>query len=384
MVKKDDEPAAGESSSKPSSQDSTDQPPPSPTAAAVPAEEALEQMTAVILTSFGGLKNVKVGSRVIPTPVPADRTLNVKVLMSGINFQDVMTRLGVMDSQPTPFVMGSECVGTVTAVGEGVTSVKVNDTVFCLPENGAWAEQLNVPESLVWRIEKKIPMEKLACTLPYLVAELLLGDSVRPGSTILIHSAGGSVGLAVKELAKGANVIGITSKGKVEKLEGFKTLIERGTDYVAEIRKTYPTGLDLVLDAQGGEDCARGISLLAPGGKYVLFGSANIVTGETKSFFTLAKSWWQVEKVSPLKLYEENKTISGLHLRHLLKSDKKDFIGEKLDKIWKLMAEGKLQPVVDSTLNFKEVTDGMAKLHERKNVGKILLNFEEVVKTNDA
>jgi hypothetical protein len=46
-------------------------------------------------------------------------------LTSGINFQDVMTRLGVMDSQPTPFVMGSECVGTVTAVAEGVTSVKV-------------------------------------------------------------------------------------------------------------------------------------------------------------------------------------------------------------------------------------------------------------------
>ena len=121
------------------------------------------------------------------------------------------------------------------------------------------------------------------------------------------------------------------------------------------ISRTYPTGIDLVLDPQGGEDCARGISLLAPGGKYVLFGSANIVTGETKSFFTLAKSWWQVEKVSPLKLYEENKTIAGLHLRHLLKSDKKGYIGEKLEKIWKLMAEGKLKPVVDSTLNFKEV-----------------------------
>ncbi len=106
-----------------------------------------------------------------------------------------------------------------------------------MPEHGAWAEQLNVPESLIWRIDKKIPVEKLASTLPYLVAELLLGDTVRPDSTILIHSAGGSVGLAVKELAKDANVIGIASKGKIEKLEGYKALIERGTDYVAEIRK---------------------------------------------------------------------------------------------------------------------------------------------------
>jgi len=132
----------------------------------------------------------------------------------------------------------------------------------------------------------------------------------------------------------------------------------------------------------------------------------------------VAKSWWQVEKVSPLKMYEENKSIGGLHLRHLLKSGKKEFIGEKLEKIWKLMAEGKLEPVVDSTLNFREasitriyrafarisinhfqlvliihphyvliprsqVTDGMSKLHERKNIGKILLSFEEVPKENE-
>ena len=82
MVKKDEE-AAATSSSKPGSQsqDSTDQPPPSPTATTAAGEEALEQMNAVILTSFGGLKNVKVGKRVIPNATPPERTLNVKVLM---------------------------------------------------------------------------------------------------------------------------------------------------------------------------------------------------------------------------------------------------------------------------------------------------------------
>jgi NADPH:quinone reductase-like Zn-dependent oxidoreductase len=124
---------------------------------------------------------------------------------------------------------------------------------------------------------------------------------------------------------------------------------------MSQFCRSYPTGVDLVLDPQGGEDCARGISVLASGGRYVLYGSANIVSGETKSFFTMAKSWWQVEKVSPLKLFEENKTVGGLHLRHLLKGDKNEFIGKKLDKIWKLMAEGKINPIVDSNLNFREV-----------------------------
>jgi hypothetical protein len=81
MVKKDEEGTG----SKPCSQDSTDQPPPSPTAtAAIIGEEAKEQMTAVILTSFGGLKNVKVGKRAVPNATPPERTVNVKVIMRSV------------------------------------------------------------------------------------------------------------------------------------------------------------------------------------------------------------------------------------------------------------------------------------------------------------
>jgi len=127
--------------------------------------------------------------------------------------------------------------------------------------------------------------------------------------------------------------------------------------WTLNLYRSHPSGIDLILDPQGGEDCARGISILASGGRYVLYGSANIVSGETKSFFTMAKSWWQVEKISPLKLFEENKTVGGLHLRQFLKGDKKDFIGQKLGKIWKMMAEGKIKPVIDSTINFREVKE---------------------------
>lgn len=125
------------------------------------------------------------------------------------------------------------------------------------------------------------------------------------------------------------------------------------------------------MDPQGGEDCARGISLLGSGGKYVLFGSGNIVSGETKGFFTMAKSWWQVEKVSPLKLYEESKTVGGFHLRQILKPDKHELIGKKLEKIWNLMADGTIHPIIDSNLNFREVL-GI----ELKNIKVVLLyNF---------
>lgn len=57
-----------------------------------------------------------------------------------------------------------------------------------------------------------------------------------------------------------------------------------------------PQGVDIVLDCLCGEECNKGYSLLKPMGKYVLYGSANVVTGETKSFFSVARSWWQVDK----------------------------------------------------------------------------------------
>lgn len=89
-------------------------------------------------------------------------------------------------------------------------------------------------------------------------------------------------------------VFGVCSKGKHESLQAANSpvdhLIERGADYVAEVRKVSPEGVDLVLDCLCGEECNKGYNLLRPMGRYVLYGSSNVVTGETKSFFSAARS----------------------------------------------------------------------------------------------
>lgn len=89
-------------------------------------------------------------------------------------------------------------------------------------------------------------------------------------------------------------VFGVCSKGKHETLKGMNSpidfLLERGSDYSSEIRKEKPDGVDVVLDCLCGEECNRGYSLLKPMGKYILYGSSNVVTGETKSFFSAARS----------------------------------------------------------------------------------------------
>ncbi|KAH0808623.1 hypothetical protein GEV33_014167 [Tenebrio molitor] len=189
-------------------------------------------------------------------------------------------------------------------------------------------------------------------------------------------------GQAVVQLAKtvpDVTIFGICSKGKHEALKNAQSpvdhLLERGSDYSSEIRKISPDGVDIVLDCLCGEECNKGYSLLKPMGRYILYGSSNVVTGETKSFFSAARSWWQVDKVSPLKLFDENRTLSGFNLRRLLfQQGGTEFVEKAVQKVFSLLQEKKIKPLLDSTWALEDVAEAMQKMHDRKNVGKLILD----------
>ncbi|XP_012934869.1 synaptic vesicle membrane protein VAT-1 homolog-like [Aplysia californica] len=110
-------------------------------------------------------------------------------------------------------------------------------------------------------------------------------------------------------------------------------------------------------------------------GKYILYGSSNIVTGETKSFFSFAKSWWQVDKVNPLKLFDDNKVIGGFQLRRLLfRQGHHQYIRNVVSRVLDLYHQDKVKPTIDSVWAFEDVGEAMQKLCDRKNIGKIILD----------
>lgn len=123
--------------------------------------------------------------------------LFVSLHFSGLNFQDLMIRLGAIDSPPkTPCILGVECAGEIEAVGEGVTDFAVGDRVVALPEFKAWAELAAVPEKYVFKIPDELSFaDATAITLPFVVAHILVYDlaNVQPGRSVLVHSVGGSV-----------------------------------------------------------------------------------------------------------------------------------------------------------------------------------------------
>ncbi|XP_055357838.1 synaptic vesicle membrane protein VAT-1 homolog-like isoform X2 [Paramacrobiotus metropolitanus] len=342
-----------------------------------------QEIKAVILNSFGGLRSVKVENKAEPSLEKGHVLIRVKA--TGINFLDLMARQGLLDNAPRlPAVMGFELAGDVEAfvtTGAGsAADFKPGDRVIAFTDYNAWAEVVCVSTDYIYKMPKVMSYEEGASMLSYVTAYMLLFSlgGIRPGQAALVHSAGGSVGLAISQLAKTVKDIklfGTASQHKHEHIKhGFDHLFDHTEDYVQEIKKSYPEGIHLVLDCLAGDETNRGVALLRPLGKYILYGSSNIVAGENRSFFSIAKSWWQLDKISPVKLCDENKLIGGLNLRQFMfRQNGAKEVRDVMDQLFKLYGEKKIKPVIDSTFAMEDVGDAIKKMHERKNIGKLLL-----------
>ncbi|MCJ8737371.1 hypothetical protein PDJAM_G00023140, partial [Pangasius djambal] len=343
-----------------------------------------KEMRAVLLSGFGGLNKLKVTKKSMPEPQEGEVKIRVKAC--GLNFLDLMVRQGNIDNPPkTPLVPGFECSGIVEAVGENTKGFEIGDRVMAFTNYNAWAEVVCTLQDWVYKIPDEMTFpEAAAFAMNFVAAYMMLFEvaNLREGMSVLVHSAGGGVGQAVAQLCAtvpNVTVFGTASPFKHEAIRHSVThLFDRNLDYVAEVRKISPEGVDIVLDCLCGENTGKGLSLLKPLGTYILYGSSNMVTGETKSFFTFAKSWWQVEKVNPIKLYEENKVMAGFSLLSLLfKQGGCSRVKAAVNKLLSLYSEKKIKPLVDSLWALEEVKEAMQRIHDRGNIGKLILDVEK-------
>ncbi|XP_060066216.1 synaptic vesicle membrane protein VAT-1 homolog-like [Ylistrum balloti] len=339
------------------------------------------QMRAITLTGFGGLKMLKTVQKDVASVKEGEILIRVKAC--GLNFLDLMARQGVIDSPPkTPSTVGFECSGEVEAIGPNTSGFEIGDRVIGFCDYDAWAEFVAISAHYVYKMPERMSFQDgAALAMNYLAAYMMLFDigNLRPGNSVFCHSVGGGVGQAISQLCRTINDVTLFGTASYYKLESVKDnvthLFDRVVDYSQEVRKLSPEGVDIVLDCLCGDDTNKGISLLKPMGKYVLYGSSNVVTGETKSFFSFAKSWWQVDKISPIKLYDENKSIAGFQLRQLVfRQGQHEYARKVMNHLIQLYSEGKIRPRIDSAWAFEDVGDAMQKIHDRKNIGKIILD----------
>jgi NADPH:quinone reductase-like Zn-dependent oxidoreductase len=278
-------------------------------------------------------------------------------------------------------VVGYEVAGVVDALGPGTVGPPIGQRVMALVRFGGHADTVCVPAEQVLAIPDELSFEE-AAALPvnYLTAYHMLFRvaNLRPGERVLVHMAAGGVGLAVLQLCatvSGVTTFGTASAGKHEVLraEGCTHPIDyRRVDYAAEVRRlTGGEGVDIVLDALGGRDWKKGMSLLRPVGRLVAYGFANLATGERRNLISLARQAVGVPVLTPLGLMNRNRSISGVNIGHLW--GQVALLREELDALLVLWRAGQIKPRIDAVFPFAEAAGAHQRITERRNVGKVVL-----------
>src|SRR5206468_5358652 len=220
----------------------------------------------------------------VPQPAPGAGQVLVKVEAASVNFVDVYQRTGLY-KVALPFTLGQEAAGVVTAVGSGVSEVKVGDRVAYCHVMGAYAEYAVVPADRIVRLPEGVSTQQgAAAMLQGMTAHYLVTATypMKAGDTCLVHAAAGGVGLLLCQLAKlrRARVIGTVStreKAALAREAGAdEVILYTEQDFEAEVKRlTSGTGVQVVYDSVGKTTFDRGLNCLALRGMMVLYGQSS-------------------------------------------------------------------------------------------------------------
>lgn len=323
--------------------------------------------------------------RDLPDPRLKPQDLRVRVEAAGVNFADLMGRVGLYpDAPPLPFAPGYEVAGVVEEAGERAAAEFPPGTrVMAVTRFGGYADRVRLPEHAAVAIGAAIPFETAAAVpVNYLTAYLALVHlgAARAGERVLVHGGAGGVGLAVLDLSRGLGVDLYATAGGEEKCRrlremGVKHAFDhRAVDYeVAARRELGGRGFHLILDPLGPESFAKGLRLLEPLGRLVCYGFSSLVTGPKRRLWHAAVSLLKAHKVSPIVLMNRNQGVLGLNLARLF--DQKDLQRQGLRGLRDRLESGAISPVRDRT--FPLTAAGAAAAHEhlhaRRNFGKVVL-----------
>jgi NADPH2:quinone reductase len=303
----------------------------------------------------------------IELPAPAQGQVRVKHHASGVNFIDTYFRSGLYPSPAgMPFVAGNEGAGEVTAIGPGVTDLKVGDRVGYVVALGAYAGERNLVADRAVKLPDSISYEQAAgMMLKGMTVQYLLNRTfkVGKGMNVLVHAAAGGVGLILCQWANylGANVIGtVGSKEKADlaKANGcHHTILYATEDFVAKVKEiTGGAQCEVVYDGIGKTTFPASLDCLKPLGMFVSFGSAS---GPVTAFdINLLQ-----QKGS---LFATRPTLNTYAAK---RADLLDIAGD----LFRVVASGKVKIPVNQTYALKDAQKAHVDLESRKTTGSSIL-----------
>jgi NADPH:quinone reductase-like Zn-dependent oxidoreductase len=334
----------------------------------------------VIVTKNGGPEVLQIIENELRQPRAGE--VRIRTLAAAVSRPDVTVRTGTALysgtplGQKTPFIPGYAIIGTVDALGDGVTQVTVGDRVGVLTVIGGYSEVV------YWRSDRIIPVpaaldpaEAVTIILNYIVAYQVLHRSakVKAGDKVLLVGASGGIGTALLQLGKlaGLTMYAVASRSKHAVLVEYGAIpIDYQTqDFVALVRQAEPDGLHAVINGMSRMDyICGGLALLRQGGTLVSF-------GEPESFSTLFRILGIMLKVN---LLPNGKKVKLYGTSTYFLSDKKPYL-EDWATLLKLLEEGQIKPVIEEKFPILEAAQANALLESGQVTGNLVLVAPELL-----
>lgn len=317
---------------------------------------------AIRITETGGPEVMKLIDVEVGAPGPGQ--VQVRNHAIGVNYIDVYFRTGLYP-MPLPAGIGLEGAGVVTAVGEGVTNVKVGDRVaYCDRPPGSYSELRNMPAGPLVRLPRGIDFETAAAMmLKGLTVQYLLRRTykLQKGQTILFHAAAGGVGLIAMQWAKALGVTVIGTAGSEEKAALAKKF---GADHVILYRKenvaervreiTKGAMVPVVYDGVGKDTFQSSIDSLQPFGLMVSFGNAS-------------------GPVPPMALTALKGSLYITRPGLMAHTENRANLAEMAADLFRMVGSGKLKIEIDQRYGLADAVEAHKDLESRRTTGSSIL-----------
>lgn len=317
---------------------------------------------------------------------PENEEVTIEVEAFGLNFADVMARLGYYKACPQlPAVIGYDVVGKIIKKGRNIKNLEIGQRVTALTRFGGYATHVNTNQSGVVPINEDTDAGvALALATQYSTAYYAseFSMNLQKGEHVLIQAAAGGVGTALTQFAKRRGCIIYGTAGSDEKIEYIKNqgvafpINYRKKDFYEYIKaQRGEKNIDAIFDSIGGNYVKKGLKLLAPGGRFALYGAAQIAgNSDKKSFFRQLKTLLGFGKYSPTQFFANSQTLIGVNMLQI--GDYKPYILKKcMTDVVDLYNKGEINPVIGKIFIASELAEAHDFLQKRKSTGKLIVKW---------